>query len=72
MILNTTMHLGTPVVNISEDIGDINDTDETVATIDFSIIGDKRISLQLNLVEVEGLATQLSQAAQAVREAVNG
>ena len=67
MILNTTMHTGVPVVNISE-VGDIYDTDQTVATIDFSILGDKRLSLQLNLDEVNALATQLSQTYQAIMQ----
>jgi len=68
MILNTTMHLGTPIVNISEDIRDINDPDETVATVDFSILGDKRMSLQLSLLDVENLGEQLRQVAQAIRQ----
>ena len=67
MILNTTIHAGVPVVNISE-VGDIYDTDQTVATIDFSILGDKRLSLQLNLDEVNALATQLSQTYQAIMQ----
>ena len=67
MILNTTMHTGVPVVNISE-VGDIYDNDQTVATIDFSILGDKRLSLQLNLDEVNALATQLSQTYQAIMQ----
>jgi len=68
MILSTTIHTGKPVVNISEDIRDFNDPDETVATLDFSILGDKRLSLALNLEEVEDIATQLQQVAQAIRQ----
>jgi len=68
MILSSTMHLGKPVVNIEEDIRDYNDPDESVACIYFSVIGDKRISIALNMEEVEDLATQLQQVAQAIRQ----